>query len=116
MIPAAFPRNYPNSTNKVARGMAKRASIETDGKIDVQAQMIEMLETQIGAQTDMITSLDDPRVAEQEQLYGCVNRYTRKSKVLTGSKSVKGLSLVMCHANGFNKEVHKSPSRARGRH
>jgi hypothetical protein len=104
IIPAAFPRNYPHSTKTIDARKAKEERVEAGDKIDVQGTMIRMLETQIEAQDNVINHVDD--ATEQEQLYGVVNRYTKKMKLNeAGRNKPVGLSLVMCHANGFNKEV-----------
>ncbi|GAA5983710.1 hypothetical protein JCM10908_000389 [Rhodotorula pacifica] len=110
VLPAAFPRMFPDSTRKPGEpsrdptsGSAARGG--GGGKAsDLKARFERLMEEQVEAFSRPVTLEDMDELDRQEQLVLVGNRY-KPPPTPRKSAAGPGLTLVFSHANGFYKEV-----------
>lgn len=97
IFPAAFPRThpdvpFPNMPTESADQQSHKNIISQAGK--------ELFKARLDYEANLLNGLDH----SAQNLWCCANLYSRKH-VLSDSERGPGLTLIVAHAVGFNKEI-----------
>jgi hypothetical protein len=95
IFPAAYPRSYPAIELPALPSGDATPEERKAGIAKVSAELLRWRLKYVQGEL-----ADEPK--DERLLWTCANRYRRRS-------ARKGITLVLCHANGFTKEVRMRP-------
>lgn len=113
VVPAAFPRSFPNSTKRPSEP-AQDPTVPLPGekRADLNRATEFVVKNQVEGHQRQLTLEDKAGIEQQEQLVVVGNRYRPARR--NDPAAEPGLTLVFSHANGFYKGASHASGAERG--
>ena len=102
IVPAAYPRMAPYVPPSY---LSPDDVVAQEGKQAREDRAARLTDKLLKLNVEQKEGKFPPNKGENRVLWNVLNRYRRKAPNSTSSSNVKGVTLLLAHANGFPKEV-----------